>query len=212
MKKAITAVLCLLLLLTCASAHQGRTDSNGGHWNRATGEYHYHHGYEAHQHPNGICPYSYNNQTDTASTSAPSSAPSINTMSVAYEGGSGDYGPEAETDFETKRDAYNSGFEWGVEYSHDPHVSGSAYNDGYTEGYQQGTQDSYDSAYEDGKNAAFDDAYDKGYNQGYSDAENDFKEQQEIEQQAQNSNLFSVIIVSLIIGVLAGWFIFHKKR
>ena len=31
----------------------------------------------------------------------------------------GDYGPEAETDFETKRDAYLSGFESGVEYSRD---------------------------------------------------------------------------------------------
>lgn len=33
----------------------GRTDSNGGHYS-ADG-YHYHHGYSAHQHPNGICGY-----------------------------------------------------------------------------------------------------------------------------------------------------------
>lgn len=39
-------------------AHSGGTDSAGGHYNRSTGEYHYHHGYPAHQHPNGVCPYS----------------------------------------------------------------------------------------------------------------------------------------------------------
>ena len=31
-------------------AHGGRTDANGGHYNRSTGEYHYHHGYSAHSH------------------------------------------------------------------------------------------------------------------------------------------------------------------
>lgn len=45
-------------------AHPGRTDSNGGHYNRSTGEYHYHHGYPAHQHIDGECPYDYDDQTD----------------------------------------------------------------------------------------------------------------------------------------------------
>ena len=49
-----------------------------------------------------------------------------------------DYGPEAENDFETKRDAYSGGFEWGVEYSSDPSNSDSAYNQGYEEGYRAG--------------------------------------------------------------------------
>ena len=38
-------------------AHSGDTDNNGGHYNRSTGEYHYHHGEPAHQHNNGECPY-----------------------------------------------------------------------------------------------------------------------------------------------------------
>ena len=44
-------------------AHPGRTDEYGGHYNHSTGEYHYHHGESAHQHPNGVCPYddSYSN-------------------------------------------------------------------------------------------------------------------------------------------------------
>lgn len=52
----------LLLLVSIISllgvfAHSGRTDGNGGHWDRSAGEYHYHHGYGEHDHPNGICPY-----------------------------------------------------------------------------------------------------------------------------------------------------------
>lgn len=45
-----------------AEAHSGRTDSSGGHHDyknkSGLGSYHYHHGYSAHLHPNGICPYS----------------------------------------------------------------------------------------------------------------------------------------------------------
>ncbi|MEE1046971.1 MAG: YHYH domain-containing protein [Clostridia bacterium] len=58
-------VLCILLSAIIVSAHSGRTDSNGGHYNRSTGEYHYHHGYSAHEHydmdGDGIkdCPYTY---------------------------------------------------------------------------------------------------------------------------------------------------------
>lgn len=39
--------LVLLIILVCASplcAHSGRTDSQGGHFNRSTGEYHFHDG------------------------------------------------------------------------------------------------------------------------------------------------------------------------
>lgn len=52
-----------------ASAHSGRTDANGGHRDNKNksglGYYHYHHGYSAHLHPNGICPY------DTSQASLP---------------------------------------------------------------------------------------------------------------------------------------------
>lgn len=44
-----------------AQAHSGRTDSQGGHHDyknkSGLGSYHYHHGYSAHLHPNGVCPY-----------------------------------------------------------------------------------------------------------------------------------------------------------
>lgn len=74
-----------------------------------------------------------------------------------------DYGPEAENDFETKRDAYSGGFEWGVEYSSDPSNSDSAYNQGYEEGYKEG----YNYGTEDGHDETYDSAYQEGYEEGY---------------------------------------------
>ena len=65
-------LLCVALLTTVASAHSGRTDSNGGHYDRSTGSYHYHHGYSAHQHPNGVCPYANNQRTNNSNSSVTS--------------------------------------------------------------------------------------------------------------------------------------------
>ena len=59
--KIFLLLFCMLLSTIVASAHSGGTDSSGGHTNHSTGEYHYHHGYPAHQHPNGICPYKQSN-------------------------------------------------------------------------------------------------------------------------------------------------------
>ncbi len=73
-ERAVTAVCCALLLTSFASAHSGKTDANGGHWDNSTGEYHYHHGYPAHQHTNGICPYDYDDQTGWNSGTSGSSA------------------------------------------------------------------------------------------------------------------------------------------
>lgn len=59
-------LVCLLFALP-ASAHPGRTDSNGGHHSGSS--YHYHHGYPAHQHTNGICPYDFDDKTGDSSGS-----------------------------------------------------------------------------------------------------------------------------------------------
>lgn len=55
----------------------------------------------------------------------------------------GDYGPEAETDFENKRDAYLSGFESGVEYSRDSDDADTSYSNGYDKGYEDGYREGY---------------------------------------------------------------------
>ncbi len=59
MKKKIlfTILIISLLIPTTVLAHSGKTDSNGGHYDRSTGDYHYHHGYSEHYHYKGLCPY-----------------------------------------------------------------------------------------------------------------------------------------------------------
>lgn len=63
MKKKLAAIILLVSMLTSptAYAHSGVTDADGGHYDynheSALGIYHYHHGYNAHTHSNGICPY-----------------------------------------------------------------------------------------------------------------------------------------------------------
>lgn len=66
----LTALLVISLVTIMAFAHPGRTDSNGGHTDHSTGEYHYHHGYPAHQHIGGRCPYDYEDRTDSGSSSS----------------------------------------------------------------------------------------------------------------------------------------------
>lgn len=112
-----------MLCIICASAHPGHTDAAGGHWDSSTGEYHYHHGYPAHQHENGICPYE---------------QPEVQELETddEYEY---DYGPEAETDFDSKREAWANGYASAIEYSSDSTYSSSAYSQGYDEGYDEAT-------------------------------------------------------------------------
>ena len=77
MRKQLLAFLLafLLLLSPTVLAHSGKTDANGGHYDRSTGEYHYHHGYPAHQHydmdGDGVadCPYDFDDKTDHSSRS-----------------------------------------------------------------------------------------------------------------------------------------------
>lgn len=61
--------ICITFQTSTTLAHSGRTDAQGGHhdYNNVSGlgSYHYHHGYPAHLHPNGICPYETASNTDT---------------------------------------------------------------------------------------------------------------------------------------------------
>ena len=80
-KKTVVFLLLLILFCVPVAAHSGGTDANGGHYDRSTGEYHYHHGYPAHQHTNGVCPY------ELPSNSAPSSNSPNKDKSKKQEGG-----------------------------------------------------------------------------------------------------------------------------
>ncbi len=68
-KFIITFPLIFIILSVFPLAHQGNTDYYGGHYVSGTNNYHYHHGYSAHTHPNGICPYRQSNTENTVNNS-----------------------------------------------------------------------------------------------------------------------------------------------
>lgn len=80
MKRTIVRISVLVLIAFVfvsialgVKAHPGRTDGNGGHTDHSTGEYHYHHGYPAHDHYDmdgdgkKDCPYDFDDKTDHSS-------------------------------------------------------------------------------------------------------------------------------------------------
>ena len=66
MLKKLIPLLSIFLIFTSITvttfAHSGKTDGNGGHYSGSS--YHYHHGYPAHQHTNGQCPYNFVDKTN----------------------------------------------------------------------------------------------------------------------------------------------------
>lgn len=112
--------MIFIFLCPTASAHTGRTDSNGGHTDHSTGDYHYHHGYSAHAHfdmdGDGIldCPYDFDDQTN---------------YSVGTVSSSGSYA-------DGKRDGYTEGYADG-------------YKKGKEDGYESGFLDGKSEAAED---------------------------------------------------------------
>ena len=76
--------ITILSVIVPAFAHSGRTDSRGGHYDSSTGEYHYHHGYPAHQHTGGKCPYDYDDKTSYNSNTSSTSKNSTNDDSFGF--------------------------------------------------------------------------------------------------------------------------------
>ena len=82
MRKLLLGIVICLCLSVVANAHPGRTDSSGGHTDHDTGEYHFHHGYSAHQHTDMDgdgsldCPFDFVDKTNSSSDNAKSSGSS----------------------------------------------------------------------------------------------------------------------------------------
>lgn len=91
-----------------------------------------------------------------------------------------DYGPEAETDFESKRDAWASGYNAAIEYSSDSLNDGNAYNEGYDEGYAQALKDSEGSSYDEGYSQGYEEGYRAGYGASDTAPDNDIIDRSEI--------------------------------
>lgn len=129
MKKRLTSFFSLFLLLLAIPlavfAHSGGTDANGGHYDSSTGEYHYHHGYPAHQHPNGVCPYDYDNKTGQDSGSGPGGDSIAAALTEAHE---------------LQDKAYQDGYDEGEDAGYT-----SGHSDGYHEGYTDGRKKAEDT-------------------------------------------------------------------
>ena len=133
---------CILFLpafVFTASAHSGRTDSQGGHYDWSTGEYHYHHGYPAHDHydmdGDGIvdCPYNFNDRTGYSSSS--------------------NYSSTSDNDgYLTSVSSYNEGYNDGYD---------TGYDDGYDAGYDAGNKIGYEKGKIDGYETGFEEGSDK---------------------------------------------------
>lgn len=82
MRKLPLVLVLSLALSSFAFAHPGGTNGDGGHMDRSTGKYHYHHGYPAHDHENGVCPYDFKDKT--GDSSGQSSGSSGGTSAIYY--------------------------------------------------------------------------------------------------------------------------------
>lgn len=100
--KKIIAIISILVTLTATvayttlavKAHPGGTDGSGGHTNHSTGEYHYHHGYSAHDHydmdGDGVvdCPYEFDDRTNHSDSRTTSSVQTAEPTSTPTEAAS----------------------------------------------------------------------------------------------------------------------------
>ncbi len=84
----LTIIICCVAVTITVFAHPGSTDADGGHYVRDTGEYHYHHGYPAHYHANGVCPYNFDFKPNTSSNSNKSTNNQKNPAQYLIENGS----------------------------------------------------------------------------------------------------------------------------
>lgn len=232
-KRIICAAGCLLMLTSVASAHPGQTDADGGHWDNDTGEYHYHHGYPAHQHTNGICPYDYDDQTGwNSGTSGSTSGESISTNAengeTLYNGGLGDDG--------TYETAWNLGYQHAIEdfcdrnedsginfgelatkLCHENALVGStpysvresSYNDAYESGWNQAADDVYSSineALSQYVNGVTQDELLAKYQEGHAVGLSEGKRQPvEAENDTETLKLALGLAAALIVLLICGW-------
>lgn len=121
-KKLVIFLLCAIVCSARVFAHSGRTDANGGH-NSASG-YHYHHGYPAHQHTGGVCPYDFDDRTgwssgepssgsDTSYSRTPNTIPSQNNYTPSSNDGS------SHNNTSTKTEQPKDEPSWLQEHAHD---------------------------------------------------------------------------------------------
>lgn len=176
-------VLYLFLPIT-VTAHSGRTDANGGHYDG--GGYHYHHGYPAHSHwdmdGDGLvdCPYNFEDRTGENSGNPSNGASTGSAVRLSYSDG--------------YEDGYDEGYQQGKDYG---------YSDGHTDGYKKGKDEGYDNGYDKG----YKEGSDSGYKEGYKQAEADLikKYEEKISNARWNAVLLTVVAMIIIFWMVVGW-------
>lgn len=155
--RKIIVISIMASFLVFAAAHSGGTDSNGGHYNRKTGEYHYHHGYSAHQHPGGVCPYS---SSYSSSSRSSTTSKSTNTSSNTYynNGYANGYKAGLTAGYNNgAKDAWNNGHAAGYKAG-----AKDGWNNGHAAGYKAGVSEGYENGSKEGWNNGYASGFDKG--------------------------------------------------
>lgn len=115
---ALVSVVILSFFPLNVYAHAGKTDAAGGHYELSTGEYHYHHGYEPHQHydmnGDGVidCPYDFDDKTSRnvgGTSSSSNSNSSYITQRTAYQSSTTSV-PKADTKDTEREQNHSSNF------------------------------------------------------------------------------------------------------
>lgn len=146
MKRKILSAVALLIAILCipaavAFAHSGGTDENGGHWDHSTGTYHYHHGYPAHQHPNGVCPYLDDAPEESSESSKPSTAQERINSALKKLEDAGYSSSSQNTTAQKTSTSYQRGYDIGYKDG-----NSAGHTAGYTEGRSDGIQEGMERA------------------------------------------------------------------
>lgn len=182
-KNKISGLIISMLLVTNIAtpvlAHSGRTDASGGHRDTKNksglGSYHYHHGFEAHLHPGGVCPFSGGNATTSGgNTTKDTQKEKTTARQSGYKSGYNDgYAGERnlpvanESKYpEEYEEGYKDGYQKGADKlnSEKDSVAAKGKEAGYTDGFNGNENNS--SNYKGSHLESYKNGYDFGYKEG----------------------------------------------
>ena len=140
-KRALLIIYLIFLIgligIVSVFAHSGRTDANGGHWDRKNGTYHYHSGV------NTVQPSTYNYSVSDDSSYSDNIVVYNDRYDEGYEAG------------------YSEGESFGIEVGYD-----DGYDEGHSDGYNEGLDDGYDKGHKDGYNKGYAEGQENGFEKG----------------------------------------------
>lgn len=199
----LSFALCSALVIL-SFAHPGKTDEYGGHYDYEAGEYHYHHGFPAHQHPNGQCPYNFVDNTDHSGGSSYYSDNEYQQWYAEYERELA----EQERLEEEKRQGAHAGELLGLDMGKEAGFNDGSHNKekelptDYSAIYSSNNSYSNESlVYQLAFEQKFQEAYDRSYEKAYDEAHATWQE--------KHDKTVKIIVWSCI-GILIAAFILWR--